>query len=72
MVDLAIARNFHLEPLRERVGALRTHAVETAGIFVGALSEFSAGVQVRQHELDRRHFPFRMNINRNATPIIAD
>src|SRR4029077_18065159 len=46
MIDLAVARYFHLEPYRKRVRAFRAYAVETAGIFVGALSKFSASVQI--------------------------
>ena len=45
--------------------------MQTAGIFISALSKFSAGVQICQHELDGRHFPFWMNINGNAATVIA-
>src|SRR3712207_6178263 len=43
VVDLAVARDFHLEPIGERIDALRAHAMETARVFVGALTELAAG-----------------------------
>src|SRR5205807_7785340 len=46
VVDLAVARYFHLEPFRKRVRAFRAYSVQAAGIFIGALSKFSAGVQI--------------------------
>ena len=72
MIDLAVARHFHLEPFRKRVDAFRADAVQAAGIFVGALPEFAAGVQIRQHQLDRRHLEFRMHVDRNAAAVVAD
>ena len=71
MINLAVARHFHFEPLGKGVRAFRADAVETAGIFVSALAELSAGVQVREHQFDGRHFPFRMNINRNTAAVVA-
>ena len=46
VIDLAVARYFYLEPFRKRVRAFRAYAVETARIFVGTLSKFSASVQI--------------------------
>src|SRR5438128_8153013 len=46
--------------------------MQTAGIFVSALPEFSAGMQVSQHQLDRRHFPFRMDVDRNPASVVAN
>ena len=54
VVNLAVARDFGLEPVGKRVHALRADAVEAAGVFVGALAEFAAGVEIREHELDAR------------------
>ena len=71
VINLAVARDFHLEPIGKRVDAFRADAVQAAGIFVGALAEFSARVQIGQDQLDRRHLPFRMNIDRNAAAVIA-
>src|SRR4029453_4181192 len=71
VIDLAITRHFHLEPFRKRIRALRAYSVQAARIFVGALSKFSASVQIGEHQLDRRHFPFGMNIYGNSTAIVA-
>ena len=71
MINLALARDFDLEPIGERVDAFGADAVQAAGIFVGALAEFSARVQIGQDQLHRRHFPFRMNVDRNAAAVIA-
>ena len=46
-MNFAVARNFDFEPIRKRVDAFRADAVQTAGIFVSALPEFSARVQIR-------------------------
>ena len=35
------------------------------------MAKFSAGVQICQHQLNRRHFPFGMNIDRNAPAIVS-
>ena len=71
-VDLAVAVDLGLEPLGKCVDALRTDTVKTAAEFVGALSEFSAGVEVGQHQLNGRDLPFRMHVDRNATAVVAD
>jgi hypothetical protein len=46
--------------------------VETAGVFVSALAELAAGVEIRQHELDRRDAEPRVNIDRNAAAVVPD
>ena len=61
-----------LNQSRKRVDALRADAVQAAGIFVSALAEFAAGVQIRQHQLDGRHLEFRMHIDRNAAAVVAN
>src|SRR6184192_3099555 len=71
VVNLALARDFDLEPIREGVGAFRADAMQAAGIFVCALTEFSASVEIGQHQFHRRHFPFRMNIDWNAAAVVA-
>ena len=71
VIDLAVARNLDLEPIGKRVDAFRADTVQTTGIFIGALAEFAAGVQIRQHQLDRRHLEFRMHVDRNAAAVVA-
>ncbi len=72
VINLVVPRNLDLEPFRKGVDALGAHAVQAAGILVGALAEFSARVQVRQHQFHRRHFPFRMDVDRDAAAVVAD
>ena len=71
-VHLAIAVDLGFEPLRKRVDALGTHAVEAAAEFVRALAELAAGVQVGQHQLDGRNLPLRMHVDRDAAAVVAD
>ena len=71
-VDLAVARDLDLEPVRERIDALGADAVQAAGVLVGALAELAARVQVGQHQLHRRHVPLRMHVHRDAAPVVAD
>ena len=71
-IHFSIARNLDLEPIGERVHALGADAVQTAGILVSALAEFAAGVQVRQHQFDRRDLPLGMHVHRDAPPIVAN
>ena len=72
VIDLAVARHLHLEPVGKRVHAFRPDAVQPSGKFVGALAELSARVQIRQHQLDRRHLELGMDIHRNASPVVLD
>ena len=71
VINLALARNFNLEPIGKSVDAFRADAVQTTGIFVSALAEFSAGVKICQDQLDCRHLPFRMHVDRNAAAIVT-
>src|SRR5205823_6037277 len=48
VIDLAVTRYLGFEPFRERVRAFRAHAMQAARILVCALSELSAGMQIRQ------------------------
>ena len=71
VIDLAVTRDFRLEPFRERVRAFSAYAVQAAGIFVGALSKFSAGVQICEYQLDCRHFPLGVNIHGSSTSVVT-
>ena len=72
VVDLAVALDLDLEPIAERIDALRAYAVEAARVFVGALAEFAAGVEVREDEFERGNFEFRVDIDRDAAAVVAD
>ena len=71
-IHLSVARHLDLEPVGQRVDAFRADAVQAAGVFVGALPEFAARVQVGQHQLDGGHLPFRMHVHRDAAAVVAD
>ena len=71
-VNLAVSVNLGFEPFGEGVDALGADAVKTAAEFVGALTEFAAGVEVGQHELNGRNLPLRVHVDRNAAAIVAD
>ena len=72
VIDLPIARDLDLEPLRQRVDALRADAVHAAGILVSALAEFAARVQLREHQLHRGNLELRMDVHRDAAAVVAD
>ena len=72
LVDFAFAAHFRDEAIGERVDALRTDAVQAAGHLVGALVELTAGVQVGEHELERRNLFFRVHRDGNTATIVLD
>ena len=69
-VDLAVAADFRFEPIRERVHALRAHAVQTTRVFVGTLAKLTTSVEIRENEFDRRDAKFRVRINGNAATVV--
>ncbi len=72
VIHFAVAIYLHLEPLGKRVHALRAHTVQTAGILISSLSEFAAGVEIRQNQLHRRDLELGMYIYRDTASIIFD
>ena len=72
VVDLAVAHDVGVEPIGEGVDALRADAVEAAGIFVGALAELAAGVEIGEHEFDGGHAEFRVHVHRDAAAVVGD
>src|ERR1041385_4935159 len=46
--------------------------MQPARVFVSTLTEFAAGVEVRQDQLDSRHVPLRVHVDRDATTIVAN
>ena len=69
-MDLAVAADLRLEPVGERVDALRADPVQTAGIFVRALAEFAAGVQIGQDQLDGGNAELFVDIDRDAAAVV--
>ena len=72
VVDVPVTLDFHLEPVGERVDALRSHAVQTARVFVSSLTELSSGMQVGEHQLNGGDFEFRVDVHGDAAPVVAN
>jgi hypothetical protein len=71
-VDLAFAHDLDLEPCGERIHALGADAVETSRVFVGSLAKLAASVEVCQDQFQGRDLEFRMDFDRNASPVVTD
>ena len=71
-VDFAVAHDVGAEPVGERVDALGADAVKAAGVFVGALAELAAGVEVGEHEFDGGHAELRVHVHRDAAAVVGD
>ena len=72
LVDFAFAADFRDEAVGKGVDALGADAVQAAGHLVGALVELTAGVEVGEHELERRDFFFRVHRDRDAAAVVFD
>src|ERR1700730_11381494 len=70
-IDFAVPGHLGFKPLRQGIDSLRADAVQTPGKFISALSEFTAGVEVGQNQLDSGHLEFRVRLNRNSASVIA-
>ncbi len=72
LVDLAVALDLDLQVLGERVDDRQPDAVQPAGDFVGSLVEFSAGVELGEHDLGGGDLLGRVQADRNAAPVVGD
>ena len=70
--DVALALDLDLEPARERVHDRRADAVQTARDGVAAAAELAAGVQHREHDLDRRLAFGLVHVDRDAAAVVDD
>ena len=70
-VDLSIAIDLALEPIGKRIHALRADAVQAAGEFIRSVAELAARVQIREHQLDRRH-AFGVHLDWNTASVVLD
>ena len=61
---------YDLGPFGKRIYDRRTDAVQTAGNFVAVSAEFTAGVQYRKDDLQRRNAHFRVNTRRDAASVV--
>ena len=71
LVDLAVAPDLEIEPLRQRVDDRDADAVQAAGHLVAVVVELAAGVQHGQHDFGRR-LAARVAIDRNAAAVVDD
>ena len=71
-VEIAVALHFHRQPLRERVGDGRAHAVQTAGESVLTVVEFRTGVQLGEHHLDAAYPELRVLVHGQPSAVVAD
>ena len=67
----AVAPDAQVEPFRQRVHDRNAHAVQTARHLVGVLVELTAGVQLGHDDLGRRDAFFRVDVGRDAAPVVV-
>ena len=72
VVDLAVLTDFDFEPVGQRVDDGGTDAVQTAGDFVAATAEFTAGVEDGQNDRDRGNAQFLIDTDGDASTVVAD
>ena len=71
-VDAAVAADLHLEPLGQRVHDRDADPVEPARDLVDRALELPAGVERREHHLRRRLARGRVDVHRDAAPVVHD
>ena len=71
LVDLAVAPDLEIEPLRQRVHDRDADAVQAAGHLVAVVVELAAGVQHGQHDFGRR-LAAGVPVDRNAAAVVDD
>ena len=71
-IHLALPADGELQIGRQGVDHRHAHAVQSAGNLVGAVVEFSAGVQHRHDDLGCRTPLLRMDIHRNAASVVRN
>lgn len=72
LMQLAVTADSELQPDRERIDHRDAHAMQTAGHLVGILVELSARVQLRHDDFGGGNAFGRVDIGRNAAPVIRD
>ncbi len=68
--DFAIAPDFQIEPVGERVDDGNADAVQSAGNFIGVAIEFSAGVQHGHHDFGGGLFFRGVHVDGNAAAVV--
>ncbi len=72
VVFLAAAAHPALQVLRQRIDHGHAHSVQSAGMLVGLVVEFSARVQARQDQFDAADLLLGVNVDRHAAAVVLD
>ena len=72
VMDFAIALNFDLKTLAERVDAGYADAVQTTGNGIAFLIKLTAGMEHGEHNFNSRLLLRLVHVHRNAAPIVND
>ena len=70
-VHFSIAADLHLEPLGQGVHTLAPTPWDRRNV-VGTLSEFTASMEIREHQFHSRDFEFRVDIHRNTAAVVPN
>ena len=70
VVDLSVAVDFNLQPLRKCIDHRNTNAVKSTGNLVALFVELSAGVKCSEYHFDRRFFLSGMNVHGNTAAVV--
>ncbi len=71
-VELAVAADLGDQPLRERVHDGDADSVQPSRDLVAVAAELAAGVELRQHDGERRHALIRDHVDGDARPGVLD
>ena len=72
LVDVPVFVDLDLQPLAEGVDHAGAHPVESAGDLVAPAAELAPGVEHGKHHLQGRQPRLRLDIHRDAPPIVSD
>ena len=70
LIDFPVLRDFHFQPLGQRIDHARAHAVQTAGDLIASAAEFTARVQHRVDDFQRGPSRLRLNVDRDAAAVV--
>src|SRR5689334_9344521 len=71
-VDLSVAPDLQIQPLRQRVHDRHTHTVETTRNLVRGIVELAAGVELGQYDFRSRFAFLWHNLGRNTPAVVDD
>ena len=70
-MDLGVAIDLDIESSTQRVDHGSTDAVQSAGGTVGTAAELATGMQLGQDDLDTGELGARLDVDRDAAPVVA-